>query len=409
MKILYITYDGLTDPLGGSQVLPYVIGLAAAGNHFHIISFEKEDAYRRRKADVDKLMNEHGIGWTPLTYTKWPPVLSTLWDLHRMKQTAYEIHKRQLFDLVHCRSYIAALAGVEMKRRFGVPFLFDMRGFWADERVEGGIWNLKNPAIKRVYKYFKKKEKEFITTADAVVSLTENGRQEMLQWSLAGAAFPPIQVIPCCADMDLFNNHHDREASRAWRNRFGLPDDAFVLGYLGSVGTWYMLPEMLDFFRELLTTKPHARFLFITPDPPEMIKDMAQQRGVDASRIHVAFLPRQEVASAIHVFDLGIFFIRPCYSKKASSPTKMGELLASGIPIVCNAGVGDVDLVYRELFESPAITDLSKHGFAKWMKTIDTVCAFPGERLRETAVRHFSLETGVKKYREIYQAIANRR
>ena len=40
-NILYLSYDGMTDPLGQSQVLPYLIGLTKEGFTFHIISFEK--------------------------------------------------------------------------------------------------------------------------------------------------------------------------------------------------------------------------------------------------------------------------------------------------------------------------------------------------------------------------------
>ena len=49
-----------------------------------------------------------------------------------------------------------------MKRKHGVKFLFDMRGFWADERVEGGLWNLSNPVFNWAYKYFKKRSANFL-------------------------------------------------------------------------------------------------------------------------------------------------------------------------------------------------------------------------------------------------------
>jgi hypothetical protein len=62
------------------------------------------------------------------------------------------------------------MVGLEMKRSLGTKFLFDMRGFWADERVEGKIWSLSNPVLKVVYNFFKKKEKEFFQNAYFIVS-----------------------------------------------------------------------------------------------------------------------------------------------------------------------------------------------------------------------------------------------
>ena len=40
-NILYISYDGITDPLGQSQILPYISELSRKGLKFHLISFEK--------------------------------------------------------------------------------------------------------------------------------------------------------------------------------------------------------------------------------------------------------------------------------------------------------------------------------------------------------------------------------
>ena len=53
MKVLYLSYDGLTDPLGQSQVLPYIIGLGAKGFEFIIISFEKAQNYQKEKERIE--------------------------------------------------------------------------------------------------------------------------------------------------------------------------------------------------------------------------------------------------------------------------------------------------------------------------------------------------------------------
>ena len=39
MRVLYLSYDGLTDGLGRSQVLPYIFGLEAKGHHFTTVSY----------------------------------------------------------------------------------------------------------------------------------------------------------------------------------------------------------------------------------------------------------------------------------------------------------------------------------------------------------------------------------
>ena len=108
-KILYISYDGMTDQLGQSQVIPYLIGLAKSGYQITIISFEKEKNYKKNFEIIKILLSNNNISWKPLFYTKNPPVFSTLFDLWRMRSMAFKLHHKIGFDVVHCRSYISSL------------------------------------------------------------------------------------------------------------------------------------------------------------------------------------------------------------------------------------------------------------------------------------------------------------
>ena len=73
-KILYLTYDGLTDPLGQSQILPYLIKLSL-DNEIHIISAEKKDNFIKFKDDINLLINNSNIYWHALSYSKKPPII----------------------------------------------------------------------------------------------------------------------------------------------------------------------------------------------------------------------------------------------------------------------------------------------------------------------------------------------
>ena len=169
----------MTDPLGGSQVLPYLQGLASRGHRISLVSCEKPGSEPETWERVRRICAGADIGWHPLTYHKSPPVLSTMWDLAAMIRSAESLQNKIGFDLVHCRSYVPALVGLRLKRSHGVPFLFDMRGFWPEERVEAGSWDLANPLFRAVFSYFKRRELEFFREADAIVSLTAAGRDQM--------------------------------------------------------------------------------------------------------------------------------------------------------------------------------------------------------------------------------------
>ena len=162
----------MTDPLGQSQVLPYIEGLSKQGYQFTLISCEKPEAYKQNKEVVESICKRSNIDWHPSFYTKTPPVISTIKDIRGLSKKAFQLHEQKHFSMVHCRSYLASLIGLKMKLQLGVKFLFDMRGFWIDERLDGNQWNFKNPISKLVYRFFKKKEKQFLENADYTMCLT---------------------------------------------------------------------------------------------------------------------------------------------------------------------------------------------------------------------------------------------
>ena len=68
MNILYLTYDGLSDPLGQSQVIPYLLGWRKMGHEITIMSSEKK-AKPELIESISKLLNDQGITWKNIPYT----------------------------------------------------------------------------------------------------------------------------------------------------------------------------------------------------------------------------------------------------------------------------------------------------------------------------------------------------
>jgi glycosyltransferase involved in cell wall biosynthesis len=407
LKVLFISYDGMTDPLGQSQVIPYLKGLSALGHQISILSCEKKQRFIQEENEIRNLLEENNIKWFPIFYTPSPPILSTLKDIWSLKKKSKEIILNHGIHFVHCRSYITALVGQSLKRELNTPFIFDMRGFWADERVDGNIWNLKNPLFSLVYNYFKRKEKVFLKEADAVVSLTNNAKNEIHSWQ--GFQNVPVTVIPCCADLDFFSyrNVNQPEVSKL-RNELGLNPGDFVLSYLGSLGTWYMLNEMLDFFKVLKTKRPEAKFLFITADEPEFVVNAAVVKGIDGNDIIVKKAKRNEVPVYCSLSSVSIFFILPKYSKKASSPTKMGELMSLGIPIICNSNVGDVVEILIDGGVGAVIDNFTNEDYLSAINKIPGLLEKSPQQNYVVAQKYYSLKEGVMKFNQVYENVSTR-
>ena len=76
MSVLYFSYSGALDPLGSSQVLPYVCGLADLGYRMRLVSFEKV-ASLKKSGRVHALAGEleaRGVEWVPLRYHRRLPL-----------------------------------------------------------------------------------------------------------------------------------------------------------------------------------------------------------------------------------------------------------------------------------------------------------------------------------------------
>lgn len=398
----------MTDPLGQSQVLPYLCGLSKKGFAFDLISFEKPDKFSLHQSLIEKICSENNITWHPIKYTKKPPVLSTIYDLFKMNRVANKLYQQKKFDAVHCRSYIPAIVGRRLKLKYQIPFIFDMRGFWVDERVEGEIWNLKNPAFNFIYRFFKKIEVKLFLAADYIISLT-NAAVPVIN-KIRGEEKNNISVIPCCVD-DYHFDYKTISLDNTIQQKadLGFKKDDFILTYLGSISTWYMPDKMIDFFNVLKAKKTNAKFLFITQENPSLIQDLANSKNINLSDFVFKSANRKELPTLLSISDATVYFITPSFSKIASSPTKKAELLCMGIPTVCNDGVGDTSKFMEENNSGFVCRKFTNEEYNEAVEFLIKSIANPNEkaRLREVGQKEFSLKSGIEKYYLAYQKLLN--
>lgn len=404
-NVLYITYDGLTDPLGQSQILPYLEQLVKSGYRFTILSFEKRARYQKEVPLIQFIVERSGIDWVPLFFTAKPPVLSKIWDRFRMQQKALELHRNKSFDLVHCRSYVAAEIGLRLKQKFGVRMLFDMRGFWADEKVDNGQWNLDKPMYRRIYGFYKKKEKEFLLGANGIVSLTTAAKRHLLEQPQYQHL--SIEVIPCCADLQHFDYKVTNEkAVNELKRKLNILEGDKIITYLGSVGGWYMTKEMFRFFYLLLQKDSSYKMLLLTKDDPQQVQKEAAEAGIPSDRLIMTYSTREALPTFLALSSCSLFFIRNTFSKMASSPTKHAELMGMGIPVVCNA-IGDTGEVIQITGTGILINDFNDASMAAALEQMESLAAMDKAYIRSCALELFDLHAGSKKYEALYRTILN--
>jgi glycosyltransferase involved in cell wall biosynthesis len=393
MSVLYISYDGMLEPLGQSQVLGYLERLAV-NQPIHLISFEKPEDW----ADLDERKRiamriaASGIIWHPLRYHKRPSALATAWDIACGIALGLWLVVRYRLRIVHARSYVPSVIALALKRLTGVKYLFDMRGFWADERVDGGLW----PRSGRMFGVAKGFERRFLLAADHVISLTQAAVREMQQFSYLQDNMPPVTVIPTCADLSRFKPLENRRDV-----------NQFVLGYVGSAGTWYLFEETAKCFSQLLNLQPDARFLIVNRGEHEYIRACLTTAGVPDAAVELISATHSEVPLQMARMNAGIFFIKPVFSKQASAPTKLGEFLGCGIPCLGNAGVGDMAEVLENEQVGVALKTFDEASMLKGLQQLLALAADPAiaSRCVLAASKNFSLEEGVSRYLSVYKQV----
>jgi glycosyltransferase involved in cell wall biosynthesis len=393
LGVLYISYDGMLEPLGQSQVLAYLKRLAD-GRRIHLISFEKADdwANTTERERIAQDIATAGIVWHPLRYHKRPTALATAWDIGCGIALGLWLVLRHRLALVHARSYVPSVMALALKRLTGVKFLFDMRGFWADERVDGGLW----PRTGRMFRVAKGFERRFLLAADHVVSLTRAAVVEMQRFGYLQGRMPPVTVIPTCADLTRFTPMP--------RERDGA---GFVLGYVGSAGTWYLFDTVAACFAQLLHLQPDARFLIVNRGEHAYILERLAAAGVPNAAVELTAATHAEVPRLMARMDAGIFFIKPVFSKQASAPTKLGEFLGCGIPCLGNSGVGDMAAVLEGDRVGVALKAFDPASLTQGLNQLLKMAADPSTAARcvAAAQKHFSLDEGVRRYAAVYQQL----
>jgi glycosyltransferase involved in cell wall biosynthesis len=392
--LLYISYDGMLEPLGQSQVLAYLERLAATRT-IHLLSFEKAADWRdvQARERMRGRMRSAGIHWHPRRYHKRPSALATTFDLLVGSASGFWLVHRHGLKIVHARSYVAAAMALTIKRLSRARFVFDMRGFWADERVDGGLWRRDG----RMYRIAKRFERKFLLRADSVVSLTHAAVREMERFPYLRGGMPSVTVIPTCADLDRFAPTP-------------APEGEFVLGYVGSAGTWYLFDEAIATFRRLRALRPRARWLIVNRGEHAHILSRLAAGHVPLDAVELRAADHMQIPALMARMHAAVFFIKPVFSKQASAPTKLAELLGCGVPCLANHGVGDMaELLERERV-GVAVNAFTPDALDAGLRQLLELAQTPGirERCGHAARAHFSLDEGVARYAAIYRSLGAR-
>lgn len=398
MSGLYISYLPVLDPLAQSQVLPYIEAVAQSGVPMLLLTFEPHPRAKEMERQIRSDLKQKGILWRSLRYHKSPSLPATAWDILMGSFYAGWLILKHRVKVVHARAHVPAMIAMTVKKIFRIKMIFDLRGLMAEEYVDGGTWTENGIHFKLT----KRMERHFFKQADAVVVLTEKIKDFLKSKGLLNGA--STTVIPCCVDLERFPLYPHQQIE-SLRSELGLSHKKVLL-YLGKLGGMYLPAQMVDFFLEAKKGLPDLHFLILTQSDHRLITDPLQGRSIAKDNYTLLTASPKEVPLYLQLADFGISFIKPEFSKTASSPTKLGEYLAAGLPVMANSGIGDCDELLSGNRVGIVIKNFNPETYRSALEAMSDLLS-EGElikkRCRTVAEDLLSLQkVGAPRYRQVY-------
>lgn len=365
--LTYVTIDSLAEGVGSSQISPLITLLSKDDMKINLISFEKTNPSNEMK---DYFMSL-GVTWDVQHFGAG----GLLGGIERLSRLRRQIPNSKV---IHARSDIPAVGAINSHQG---PVLWDVRSLWADQKV------LINESLlnKTLYKSYRKLEEHaaqgslgMSTLTSAVIPVLESRNPTLPSFRT---------VVPTAVNLQLFKS--SPMITTGVRALFS-----------GTYNSYYDMDLSFKFMQEL------GKILDVETHWARPAESGTVQLNVGESKIFHS--KQSEMWRVIPEYSFGVSICRldTGPSLSAAMPTKIAEFLACGRPVIVNKGLGDLDAFIEE-FDAGIVLDGTKDNLTEGAIKLAGILNDSGtsERCRELAEKYFNMETGARKYINLYSQI----
>jgi hypothetical protein len=362
--LTYITIDSLSEGVGSSQITPLISLLANAGMKISLISYEKSNP----GSEMTKYFKSIGVEWKVRDFGQ----NGLMGGIARLNNLRQEVPKT---NLIHARSDIPAVSAIASQQ---APVLWDVRSLWADQKImiqKSHFSTISYPFYRGLESIAANKSLGMSTLTSAVVPILEQRHK----------VIPHLRTVVTTA-VDL--------------NRFQLssvlPSKVRAL-FSGTFNDYYDLDLSRLFMQEFQKQVP-AEIHWARPS-----ESQRSEIGVGESSVLVGTQIGMAELIPNYSFGVSICKLDAGPSLTAAMPTKIGEFLACGRPVVVNKGLGDMDEFLKE-YDAGVILDGTPRNLVESASKLSSLLSDPETpmRCRALAEKHFNMEEGSIKYLDLY-------
>ena len=392
-KALYVSYDGLLDPLGQSQIVPYISAISAAGHSLTIVSYEKVDRTKEQIELMEIKLQKIGVNWVSL---KFRP--GKFWAIKRLISGVLLIRKlcRDLQpDFVHLRGFVSSV--IFQLSRSTVPYLYDFRGFALGEWVDIGKINQSS----LLYRVLDRLDKKAVKSASGLVVLEECAK--CLLQDTYNISNVPLKVIRTCTDVKRYPKRE---------HVLNKENSALCFVFLGGARFPYRPDLALILIEKLIKHGVDCNIDFINEGDRGIIENAIDLTSIPKEKVRILRCEHSEIPNVLATYDCGIVMVESSYWRRVCSPTKMGEYLAGGVPVISLEGIDAIDeLAQRTLcvatVSSEELLGQFQEGRVEQLVSFIRLISVTQE-CQKLALEEFDLDSAGKLYVELYSEMEAR-
>jgi glycosyltransferase involved in cell wall biosynthesis len=367
--LTYLATDSVAEGVGASQILPYVERLGRQGLEVVLHTYEKLPP----TAALTLRLAAAGVRWHPHQFGRH----GAIGGLARVLRGAVFLRRA---ELVHARSDLAAASALLAR----VPtWVWDVRSFWTDQRIDLGV--LRPGSVEE--RVLRAVEHRAASSCEAIITLARSA-VPVLEQRHGKEAAVKSRVITTCVELDRFQPS----------SMPPFPPVRVLLS--GTLNTYYdvsTMTRLADRWRQRRATDLIVLTPSATPWDALLVKAGARRSSASPEEMP-AHIAAAHVGLSVCRTDAGV-------SIRAAMPTKLGEFLASGRPVVVNKGLGDMDEIIADHNCGVIVSDTSDQGLDDVIERLEEVLSDPEtpDRCRDAAERHFDLDRAVDDLVALYR------
>ena len=234
-------------------------------------------------------------------------------------------------DILHSQSIYSTLHTLHANKQIKAKLVFDVHGIAPEEAEMSGEHPNRINALTEG-------EKEILQSSDLIVFVSD--RMKDFYMEKQNLPFDNSIIIPTCVQS---NNFKMEFALRSKKRKELCIDERFVFLYLGTLSPWQWPEGMFLLFAQMYQLRTDSLFFLVLPQADHLkALQLLEKQNLPKESYMIREAPHSEVGSLIGIADAGLLLRKDHPVNLVSSPTKFGEYMAAGIPIITTENIGDI-------------------------------------------------------------------